>query len=204
MPRSVAAGTSMLSTPIPARPITLSSSAAAISAGRHLGRRAHRQPVVLADRAPRARRACSPIATSASIPRSAKTATARGLSSSAINTFGIQYLRTNHSTRGRQRMRRGTKSAAAARADDDSPRPRTASLYVLGRLGGGALLAPRPSRATAAAPRRRSARPSRRPRCGCPAARRGGWRGRSRRLRLRAAPVIRRDGREARFRPTAQ
>ena len=49
MPRLVAAGTSTLSTPTPARPITLSRSAALDQLGRHLRGRADQDAVVLAD-----------------------------------------------------------------------------------------------------------------------------------------------------------
>ena len=48
MPRAVAALTSTLSTPIPARPITLSRSAAVDDLLGHLGR-THRQPVIVGD-----------------------------------------------------------------------------------------------------------------------------------------------------------
>ena len=49
MPRWVAAGTSILSTPMPARPITLSFLARVQHRLRHLGGGAHREPVEIAD-----------------------------------------------------------------------------------------------------------------------------------------------------------
>ena len=48
-PRAVAAGTSILSTPMPARPITLRLGAASSSVGRDLGGRADGEPVIVAD-----------------------------------------------------------------------------------------------------------------------------------------------------------
>jgi hypothetical protein len=88
MPRCVAAGTSMLSTPIPARPMTLSFSARANSVLVTLVAERTASPSYPAMRASSSS-AERPGNKSTAIPRAAKTSAARGLRTSEINTFGI-------------------------------------------------------------------------------------------------------------------
>ena len=94
MPRSVAAATSILSTPIPARPITLSASAAAMRSAVTLVAERTASPSYPAMRR-RSSAAPRPVSTSASIPRTVNISTARGLKSSVINTFGIYRSEIN-------------------------------------------------------------------------------------------------------------
>ena len=88
MPRWVAAGTSMLSTPMPARPITLSRAASARSAfvtlvAERTARPSKRPMIFFSSSGDR------PIFTSASMPRALKISIARGLKSSEISTLGM-------------------------------------------------------------------------------------------------------------------
>ena len=85
-PRAVADLMSTLSTPMPARPTTFSRGAASSSSLRHLGRRADRQAVVLADDAAQSA-GDSPVLTSTSMPAVAEDSTAAADSLSEIRTF---------------------------------------------------------------------------------------------------------------------
>ena len=88
-PRAVAAGTSTLSTPIPARPMTLSRMAALQDIGGHLGRRPDRQAVVTADDRRELLRILLEVGLkSTSTPRIEKICAAAAESRSEINTFG--------------------------------------------------------------------------------------------------------------------
>src|SRR5260221_1702580 len=88
MPRCVAAATSMLSTPMPARPITLRlvacSSSAFVTLVAERTARPSNCPMIRFSSS-----GASPVITCASMPRSAKIAAARALSASAINTFAM-------------------------------------------------------------------------------------------------------------------
>src|SRR6266852_7831146 len=91
MPRCVAAATSILSTPMPARPITLrllacSSSAFVTLVAERTARPSNWPMMRFSSSGER------PVITWASMPRSAKMEAARALSASAINTFGMVSL----------------------------------------------------------------------------------------------------------------
>src|SRR5437868_3379494 len=146
MPRSVAAATSRLSTPMPARPMTLRSPAASSSSA----------VTFVAERTaspsdPGKRRcnsaAPSPVATSASMPRAVRISTARGLSSSAINTFGIRNSgneRINTGDVGVSPSRQSNKFATAPVRDASDPSAVRRCFVTSGGFGGLALLLPGP------------------------------------------------------------
>ena len=92
MPRDVAAGTSILSTPMPARPMTFSfvaySSTALVTLVAERTASPSNSPMIFFSSS-----GVSLVFTNVSMPRSLKMATARGLKSSEIKTLGMARFR---------------------------------------------------------------------------------------------------------------
>src|SRR5688572_6711003 len=79
------------------------------------------------------------------MPRAAKISTARGLSSSAMSTFGIRKLQENNtSTQRTQRLRRGRRGRILLLRVLCEPFAFSASNFFLGRFCGAALFFPGP------------------------------------------------------------
>ena len=146
MPRAVAAGMSTLSTPMPARPMTFSFVGLLEHLGRHLGRRADREAVIVADDAGELLSLSRPGLTSTSTPRSLKISTAAGESLSEMSTRGVM-VKSLWRLPG-VGAKRGCRRSADARAP--SPRIGAATQAALASF---AFSSRRPSRATASAPR---------------------------------------------------
>ncbi len=119
IPRWVAAATSTLSTPIPARPTTFSRSALAITWAVTLVAERMASPSYCAIVASSSDGG-SPVRTSAAIPRALKISTARGLSSSAISTRYMTLLACGIGPRDQKTPRRASAKAQSSQGKSAS------------------------------------------------------------------------------------
>src|SRR5580658_2079213 len=131
MPRCVAAGTSTLSTPMPARPMTFRLSASSSSAfvtfvAERTARPSYLPMIFLSSSGER------PVMTSVSTPRSAKISTARGDRASEIKTLGMASIREGIRTRRRRSGRGGAAQLAIGPVEPGQQR------FDIAALDGGA------------------------------------------------------------------